>query len=171
MTQLTTNLIEKHIPFAQKLAYLKRIKSPRQINVDELTSAAYMGLCEAAHRFDPGKGVAFTTYAFRRIIGAMNDYVRETVTTSSHSHVIYQCSAPSIRHHEAFDDTIHALAPRLEERAKMMLKWYYHDEMTMKEISIRCGVTEGRVSQLLKQYTNQIRSTWRKDVLIAELAA
>ena len=37
---------------------------------------------------------------------------------------------------------------RLNEREKQLIQWYYYDGINFKEISMRLGVTESRVSQL-----------------------
>ncbi len=45
---------------------------------DEYVAAGYLGLVEAAERFDPNSGVEFSTYAYLRIRGAVIDSVRES---------------------------------------------------------------------------------------------
>jgi RNA polymerase sigma factor for flagellar operon FliA len=40
---------------------------------EEYVAAGRLGLVEAAHRFDPDRGVKFTTFAYRRIRGAILD--------------------------------------------------------------------------------------------------
>ena len=45
--------------------------------LDELVSYGTTGLLEAAERFDPGRGAAFTTFAYYRIRGAIYDGLRE----------------------------------------------------------------------------------------------
>ncbi len=49
---------------------------PRQVRVDDLISAGYMGLIECALRFDESRGVPFRGYAQKRIKGAMKDWMR-----------------------------------------------------------------------------------------------
>jgi len=43
---------------------------------DDLVSAGTVGLVEAAHRYDPSRRAAFTTFAYRRIKGAIMDFLR-----------------------------------------------------------------------------------------------
>ncbi|MDZ4693826.1 MAG: sigma-70 family RNA polymerase sigma factor [Deltaproteobacteria bacterium] len=59
---------------ASMLPLLKRIARPyrsTETEIDELISAGYLGLVEAAHRFDPERGFRFSTYALVWAKGAM----------------------------------------------------------------------------------------------------
>ncbi len=44
---------------------------------DELVALANAGLAEAAHRFDPARGVAFSTFAWYRVNGSIVDGLRK----------------------------------------------------------------------------------------------
>ena len=46
------------------------------IELDDLISYGMMGLLEAAERYDPKKGVSFTTFSYYRIKGAIYDGLR-----------------------------------------------------------------------------------------------
>ena len=63
-------------------ALAKRIqdKLPRHIELDDLRSAGYLGLVEAASRFDPQQGKTFSTFAYYRVKGAMLDSLRDEDT-------------------------------------------------------------------------------------------
>lgn len=52
------------------------MRFPRHVDKDELVRAGVLGLVQAAHRYDPEKGVAFHHFAARRIRGGILDYVR-----------------------------------------------------------------------------------------------
>ncbi len=67
-------IIEKYMPFARSQA-VKKHKTIQSIDVDELKSAAYLGLVEAADRFDPSRS-NFPSYAKYRIAGEIQDYLR-----------------------------------------------------------------------------------------------
>lgn len=65
--------------------FLPKIKSwtirlkgtlPDSVDIDDLYSAASMGLVESMNRFDKSQAVSFNTYAERRIKGAMLDALR-----------------------------------------------------------------------------------------------
>jgi RNA polymerase sigma factor FliA len=70
-------LIEQNLDYARRLAARMARRLPRSVDVEELESDAFLGLMRAAAGFDPGRGVAFTTYASTRINGAMLDGLRE----------------------------------------------------------------------------------------------
>lgn len=58
--------------FAEKGAYAHYRKFGGRYDLDELKSAAYLGLVKAARRFDPTRGFTFKTYAFTKIDRAMS---------------------------------------------------------------------------------------------------
>ena len=81
------SIVEKHREYAEKLA--RRFMRSMQIQVevfDELLSAAYLGLVEAATNFDPTKGGEFERYAYFRIKGAVIDFLRESSELSEHAY-------------------------------------------------------------------------------------
>lgn len=72
------NLIEKYRRFTGNLVarFIRVMNLPVELH-DELVSAGYLGLVEAAERFDESRGVDFRSYAYRRIQGAVIDAVRQ----------------------------------------------------------------------------------------------
>jgi RNA polymerase sigma factor (sigma-70 family) len=67
-------LAVRYMPMAQALA--RRAMRLGLSQDEELHSAAYMALVEAALTFDPSRKVNFATYARHRIRGALRDYRR-----------------------------------------------------------------------------------------------
>ena len=74
-----TNLVEPHIPYAHAIAAELLARFPAHVDRQEVRAAAEYGLVQAANSYDPTKGVAFTTFAYYRIRGAVFDLLRETV--------------------------------------------------------------------------------------------
>lgn len=169
-------LIERYMPFAVKLAYKKKRTLPSYIDIEELQSAAYFGLVEAASRYDANRG-AFTTFAFPRINGAINDYLRSLGINKPLSLDFSKedegCLADTLeaKTESNFEETLELVTQDLGEEARVMLRCYYVDELSMKEVGLRFGITEGRVSQIFSSYRKQVQSRWSKDEFIAELAA
>ena len=71
-------LIEEYATYARALALkLERVLKLPPEDLEELTAAAALGLVEAAEKFDPRRGVSFSTFAYYRIRGAMFDAIRQ----------------------------------------------------------------------------------------------
>lgn len=69
-------LIQQHLGLVQSLARKLKKQITARVDFDDLVGYGSKGLIEAAERFDPSHGVAFTTFAYYRIRGAMLDGVR-----------------------------------------------------------------------------------------------
>ena len=70
-------LILNHLLYARRLSkrfYYRR--SELGIEHQEFQSAAYLGLCDAAQRYDDSRGLNFETFSYFRIRGAMYDLLR-----------------------------------------------------------------------------------------------
>lgn len=79
----TTNeqhaLIERYRDYADALALDILRGLPKFVRAEDVTAVAREGLVESATRFDPTRGVQFTTFAYYRIRGAVYDWVRGQV--------------------------------------------------------------------------------------------
>ena len=69
-------MIESCRGLVLKLAAETRKRYRLQIEIDELEAAGLEGLVQAQNAFEPGRGIAFTTFAYYRIRGAMLDNCR-----------------------------------------------------------------------------------------------
>jgi RNA polymerase sigma factor for flagellar operon FliA len=58
--------------------------APRCVELDDLIGYGELGLAEAAHEFDPERGVQFSTYAYYRIRGAIFDGLAKMTWPTSH---------------------------------------------------------------------------------------
>ena len=67
-------LIEAHLGLAE---YLARRFSNRGEPLDDLVQVASVGLLKAVDRFDPGRGVEFSTYATHTIVGELKRHFRD----------------------------------------------------------------------------------------------
>ncbi len=71
------DLVHRHASLVKRIAYHLLARLPDSVQVDDLIQAGMLGLLEAARRYDPGQGASFTTFAERRIRGAMLDEIRK----------------------------------------------------------------------------------------------
>lgn len=69
-------LVEQNLPLVRHVLSSVAAHFPRHADREELAQAARLGLVEAAHRFDPSRGVPFERWAALRIRGAILDSVR-----------------------------------------------------------------------------------------------
>ena len=70
-------LIEQHRSYVRALAIKVMRGLAAQVDLQELIAYGNVGLIEAAERFDPRRGVAFSTFSHYRIKGAIYDGLRE----------------------------------------------------------------------------------------------
>ena len=75
-TAETQKLVEQHLPLVEAIARKLKKTLGRSIELDDLVAYGAKGLVEAAERFDERPGVAFTTFAYYRVRGAMFDGLR-----------------------------------------------------------------------------------------------
>ncbi len=68
--------IEEHLPLVRHIVFQVAVHFPRHVDREELARAGALGLVEAAHRYDDGRGVPFNRFAAQRIRGAILDAVR-----------------------------------------------------------------------------------------------
>jgi RNA polymerase sigma factor for flagellar operon FliA len=69
-------LVERHLPLVQAIARKVKRTLGASIDYEDLVAYGSKGLVEAAERFDARHGVAFSTFAYYRIRGAMFDGLR-----------------------------------------------------------------------------------------------
>jgi RNA polymerase sigma factor for flagellar operon FliA len=80
--QAQQSLVEAHQGLVHSIAGKIHRKVPRHIELDDLIGYGQVGLAQAAQEFDPGRGTAFSTFAYYRIRGAMYDGVSKLSWTS-----------------------------------------------------------------------------------------
>lgn len=69
-------LIVEHLPLVRHVVGRMLAELPPGLDVENLHSAAVLGLVEAANKFDPTRGVEFKTFASTRVRGAALDELR-----------------------------------------------------------------------------------------------
>jgi len=74
--QLREVMITTHLPLVRYLVNRFTAHLPAHLDPQDLSSAAVIGLINAADRFDAGRGVQFKTFAEQHIRGAILDELR-----------------------------------------------------------------------------------------------
>lgn len=121
--------VEQCVP---RIAALARALSPRipHASLDELESAGYEGLVQAALRYDPASGVPFHAFAHYRARGAMIDCARR--------------AAPEIRRRSRALKALQATQALLEHAESQQLPPGAADPRTLRE---RVAAAEQLVAQ------------------------
>ncbi len=70
-------LILDNVDYVRKILSTLTVGLPPQCDRENLEQAGIVGLVETANSFDPSRGVAFRTYAYPRIRGAIVDEMRK----------------------------------------------------------------------------------------------
>lgn len=151
---ITKDLILQNLNLANSIAKTKK-KNLKFVSFEEIQSAAYYGLVQAANKFDPNKKVAFTTYAYARISGAIQDYLRElSWGTRKQSLKRQELTEQAFEHKYK---TIDSLVFNLSAINKKICKLYYEESMGMAEIAKIYKVNPSRISQILSQSRLEIK--------------
>jgi len=74
--QAVRQMVEQHLPLVQAIARKVKKSVGASVEIEDLVGYGSKGLVEAAERFDARHGVAFSTFAYYRIRGAMYDGLR-----------------------------------------------------------------------------------------------
>lgn len=70
--------VSRYLPLIRKLASKLSLGLPPALDEEDLVGSGIIGLLEALERFEPSRGVQFSTYATWRIKGAMIDEIRKS---------------------------------------------------------------------------------------------
>lgn len=70
------SIVEEFLPKIKSWTIRMKSTLPDSVDIDDLFSAASIGLIESMDRFDKSRNVSFNTYAERRIKGAILDSLR-----------------------------------------------------------------------------------------------
>ena len=176
-------LIFTHLIMAEKIAAHKSRSVPASVQLDELKSAAVLGLVDAASRFN-GNMASFKAYAIIKINGAILDYLREVSWGARHEYFVPvsldrqiddsgYCLGDCIEDYRAaprkdcFDD----ITKHLSAIGKRVIYLYYVEKQTMKEIGRKVGMSEQKISKLLAQCEESLSRKWDKERLCELLAA
>ena len=66
-----------------------------------------------------------------------------------------------VLHVKRLRDLVASLIDRLKERERLVVSLYYYDDMNLKEIGRVLGVTESRISQILKEAVTRLKGRIR----------
>lgn len=153
----------------QLLVFKEAIKYPLQeIVVLDLIQEGMVGLMEAAEKFNPDNGVAFSLYALHRVRGRMIDFLRQNqqeVLVDMQDEIQAQPYLQSATGDTAFesadfDSLNHAVSSafsRLPGREQDVLRNVYYKEKTAAETADAMDVSTAYVYKLEKKGIRRMR--------------
>ena len=153
----------------QLLVFKEAIKYPLQETVVlDLIQEGMVGLMEAAEKFNPDNGVAFSLYALHRVRGRMIDFLRQNrqeVLVDMQDEIQAQPYLQSATGDPAFesadfDSLNHAVSSafsRLPGREQDVLRNVYYKEKTAAETADAMDVSTAYVYKLEKKGIRRMR--------------
>lgn len=178
-------LAEHYQPLVNKLAHNFHAKLPGCVDIDDVKTSANFGLLDAIEKFDPDRGVKFSTYAPRRIHGAMIDELRsvdwvprlersrndspvsvqsifeEVVRTGSESKTIADVTPCPTSSRELsrseLSDWMQWACKGLAPREVEIIHLYFIENASMKNVARSLDVSESRVSQMLSSILARLK--------------
>ena len=152
-------LVERHLFLVVPVARRVQRSLPRWIEFDELLADGALGLLHAAIRFDRTRGVPFARFAARYVRGAMIDAARRRRRAPL---PLPKCDAIGVdmRFAQAADRLdARAMLDRLpDDRRRRVVAMYFLDQLTMKQVARKLGVSEPRISQLIRRNLDTLRA-------------
>jgi RNA polymerase sigma factor (sigma-70 family) len=156
------DLIVNHMSYAERLASIQFRKMPKIVQWDEVKSAAYMGLVDAANKYDSTQD--FVIYSRYRIIGEIKDYLktrplwgRSKFCRIQFFEESYDCAAEP--EPENFTEAFDELTAGLRVSSRQVLYFYYAEDLTLREIAKRMNMSQTRVHQILQSGIQELRDT------------
>lgn len=144
-------LILDYIPLANKIAYREKKKCPK-MSFDEVQSAAYYGLVDAAVRCENIS--TFGCYAKIRIFCAINDYFRQIFLRPEKNMFFEKEYSVNF---DSPSEVIEKLIKNFSLLEQNIMIYYFCDDMTLKEIGKKCNLSESRICQIIKNCCQSIK--------------
>jgi RNA polymerase sigma factor (sigma-70 family) len=149
--------------------YIKSL--PRHVansEADDLASEARIAFVDALKTWDPRQGDLWP-YVSVRLKGSMQDYLRkrggdpvagvyEFITSAAN---VYMAFNPQEIAHERSEEFMNvdldSIMKDLSEQERSVIKGYYRDDRTFKQIGEKIGLSESQVSRIAKTATLKIK--------------
>jgi RNA polymerase sigma factor (sigma-70 family) len=164
LTEVQRGLAAKYLPLACAMV---RRSGFTKLERDELESAAFVALVEAAQSFDPEKNVNFATFARHRIRGALSDFRRSWLRLarnrsavaspkyrrlSTHDDLegaaLDEMTAPLDRHEIEETEELESYFRRLPKAQASACRLIYLDGKSQDEAAAQLGYSKAYLSRL-----------------------
>ncbi len=173
-------LVLEHQALVHSIAIRIRRSYQIDMDIDELISFGFMGLVEAANRFDPERGYRFSTFAYYRIRGAIIDGLAEIgplPRPRARAFRPRRCATPigtlpsdALSAHGALERAqsmamVRSEVGKLSERTRYLIERRYWGAETLVDIGTELGISKSRASRIHSAAIRELRE--RMEVLKA----
>ena len=125
------NILSHYTPIIVKIANDIMRKKPQGVELEDLVQCGSIGLLHALERFDPSKGVKFTTFMNLRVRGAMHDEINDLDwTPRSIRDKLKLVIKATDEYKSAYTDT-----PNDEQLSKYIQEKYPNKKITSKQVN------------------------------------
>ena len=162
MTSDKHNLVLTNLELAKKIARQRKTKIST-VSLDDLESAAYFGLVQAAEHYDKNKSDNFVQYAIFKIFGAIRDYLRELLwgpRKNPWKKKEQDFDQLSVQDHKEDNELFFKIISVLPINNQVAMKKYYVDCDKMSDIANVLGVNESRISQIITESKKLLKEKW-----------
>jgi RNA polymerase sigma factor (sigma-70 family) len=166
-------LIEQHMDVARRMAHFVHRIANYTVDIDDLIGEANYSLVKFARTWD-GNTDSFAPLAGQRIRWDLIDYLRQhgpCSRTHDRASVMSLDSAPTPSVQPDTSHEFDSMVRRLSERYRHIFDLHFRQGWTMREVGADIGVTEGRVSQIVKRGIEQIGGDVVRERLMRRWAA
>lgn len=168
-----STLFEEHRRLAAAIAleaYRRQNRKRSGCTFDDLHGAALVGLWKATERFDPERGVQFSTYAGRIMRGTVVDWIRSTAVggpgmarkgrtpgvisldAEAAGLTARQCPC-QVEQREIVEEAM----SRLKPQTRQSLRLCFLEGLLQREAAVRLGVSQSRMSQVVSDGLRHLR--------------
>lgn len=145
-----------HINYARSVA-ARTMRTWPYSEWDDGYADAMVGLMTAARNFRPAYGTSFTSFAFAGIRGAVIDGLEVRIGKGRTEGLLFDVADPDDQYVEVELSDRRRLLVRmingLSARSRLIVTLYFFEGMTLRSIGDVLGLTESRLSQVVRQIT------------------
>jgi RNA polymerase sigma factor for flagellar operon FliA len=173
-------LAARHLDLARRAAGRIYPRVRGLVSFDELRALANAGLAEAAERYDPARGAAFTTFAWYRIHGAIIDGLRRSSArrTAAPAAVVVSLEALRDRGFDAAGDApgpadridharqaarLSVAIAQLPDTPRALVTKHYFEGKSLLEAGAELGVSKSWASRLHAQAVDRLRALMERE--------